>query len=296
MTTPLVSIIVPIYNVEKYLRRCLDSVSEQTYQNWECICVNDGSPDGSAAILEEYRRKDSRFKIVNRENGGLSMARNSGLDVMAGDYLIFIDSDDFIHPQLLEICVWQALRDNSDLVVFRFSHMYRNITKILHSLNLPEYRPCFRKYRKEKVETVTTDNIYDYVTENSHEKLPGVEDRFRVKHCQVWRHLYRAEAVKGLRFCPGIMFEDLPWWGEVLLHVKRATINNLPLYYYYPNKTSFLASNEHKMIKHLKLSIPAAESVYENAGTPEQKRIWQERFIKPFKYILAKKINKYGDA
>ncbi len=296
MTTPLVSIIVPIYNVEKYLRRCLDSVSDQTYQNWECICVNDGSPDGSAVILEEYRRKDSRFKIVNRENGGLSMARNSGLDVMAGDYLIFIDSDDFIHPQLLEICVWQALRDNSDLVVFRFSHMYRNITKILHSLNLPEYRPCFRKYRKEKVETVTTDNIYDYVTESTHEKLPGIDNRFRVKHCQVWRNLYRADAVKGIRFYPGIMFEDLPWWGEVLLHVKRATINNLPLYYYYPNKNSFLASNELKIIKNLKLSIPAAEKVYENAGTPDQKQIWRDRFIKPFKHLLSRKITKYGDA
>ncbi len=295
MTTPLVSIIVPVYNVEQYLRRCLDSVANQTYANWECICVNDGSPDGSASILEEYAARDGRFRIVNRENGGLSRARNSGLDVMKGDYFIFIDSDDFIHPQLMEICIWQALRDRSDLVVFRFSHMYRNLTKVLHALHLPEYRPCMKSYRKEEVATVTTDNIYAYVTENSHEKLPGVEDRFRVKHCQVWRNMYRTEAVKGLRFVPGIMFEDLPWWGEVLLHVKKATINNLPLYYYYPNRTSFLASNEHKMIANLRLSIPAAEKVYENAGTEEQKKIWNERFIEPFRYMMNKKIDKYGE-
>ncbi len=296
MDTPLVSIIVPVYNVEKYLRTCLDSIVNQTYRQWECICVNDGSPDNSAAILDEYALKDSRIRIVNRENGGLSRARNSGLDVMNGEYFIFVDSDDFIHPQLLEICIHQALRDGSDLVIFRFSHMYRNMTKVLHYLHLPEYRPCFRKYRTDRIRTVTTDNIYDHVTENSHEKLPGVDDGFRVKHCQVWRNFYRTDAVRSMRFYPGIMFEDLPWWGEVLLHIKRATINNLPLYYYYPNRTSFLASNEHKMIKHLKLAIPAAEKVYENAGTPEQKKIWKERFIEPFKYMLAKKINKYGDA
>ena len=81
---PAISVIIPIYNVEKYLRRCLDSVKNQTFPDWEAICVNDGSPDNSAEILEEYAKKDARFKIVNKENGGLSDARNAGMAVASG--------------------------------------------------------------------------------------------------------------------------------------------------------------------------------------------------------------------
>ena len=91
---PAISVIIPIYNVEKYLRRCLDSVLNQTFSDWEAICVNDGSPDGSAAILSEYAARDARFKIVNKPNGGLSDARNAGMAVATGDYILYLDSDD----------------------------------------------------------------------------------------------------------------------------------------------------------------------------------------------------------
>ncbi len=296
MREPLVSIIVPVYNVEQYLRRCLDSVLAQTYSNWECICVNDGSPDGSAAILAEYSSKDERFRILDRENGGLSAARNTALDAMAGEYMIFIDSDDFIHPQLLEITVYQALRDQSDLVVFRYDHFYRNFTKFTHFIGLPDIKPCFRRYVREQVPYLVTDNIYAYATDDSHKRHEGIDNRYRVKHCQVWRNLYRTSVVEGIRFYPGINYEDLPWWGSVLLRLKKVTINNLPLYYYYPNKSSFLlSSNDRKKIRHLKAAISVAEKVYENAGTEEQKRIWDERFITPFKRRLARKQRKYGD-
>ena len=94
---PLLSVVVPVYNVEKYLRECLDSVVNQHYQNWDIICVNDGSTDGSITILEEYQKKDNRIRIITQENAGLSAARNTGIDAALGDYIAFVDSDDFIY-------------------------------------------------------------------------------------------------------------------------------------------------------------------------------------------------------
>ena len=127
---PAISIIIPIYNVEKYLRRCLDSVLNQTFSNWEAICVNDGSPDESYKILDEYAARDSRFKIMNKENGGLSDARNAGMAVATGDYILYLDSDDFIHPQTMEIAYFLAKRDNSDIVSFTYDRIYRAAQKL----------------------------------------------------------------------------------------------------------------------------------------------------------------------
>jgi glycosyltransferase involved in cell wall biosynthesis len=93
---PKVSIVIPVYNVEKYLRQCLDSVVNQTLKDIEIICVNDGSTDNSLQILEEYANKDDRIKIINKDNGGLSSARNAGLEIATGVYIGFVDSDDYI--------------------------------------------------------------------------------------------------------------------------------------------------------------------------------------------------------
>ncbi len=290
MKEPLVSVIVPVYRTEQYLRRCLDSVLEQTYGNWECVCVNDGSPDGSLAVLEEYAAKDRRFRVFNQENRGISCTRNFALQQVEGEYLIFLDSDDSIHPQLLEICVYQALRDGSDLVVYGLSHSYRNLNKIFHLFGLPDYKPFTRKFVKEKVKSVFTDNIFAYATERSHEKLEGIDNRYRVKHCRVCLSMYRTSSIRNVKFCPGIRYEDFPWWGEALLHIGTATINNLPLYYYYPTRTSFIMSSGNKeKVEHLEKAIAVAEKVFEHAGTPYQKKVWEERFIAPFRSRLNKK-------
>lgn len=97
-----VSVIIPVYNVEKYLPKCLDSVIGQTYKNLEIICVNDGSPDNSAAILESYAEKDGRIRIINQENTGLSGARNTGIEAATGDYIVFLDSDDWMDTETIE--------------------------------------------------------------------------------------------------------------------------------------------------------------------------------------------------
>ena len=93
---PKVSIIVPVYNTEKYLRRCLDSIAAQTFTDWECICVDDGSPDAGGAMLDAYARRDARFRVIHQENGGVSRARNAGLDAARGEWIAFVDSDDWV--------------------------------------------------------------------------------------------------------------------------------------------------------------------------------------------------------
>lgn len=113
-----VSVIIPVYNVEKYLRKCLDSVVKQTYTNLEIICVNDGSPDNSAAILEEYAKSDSRIKIINQENKGLSGARNTGIDAATGAYIVFVDSDDWIDKKTVAAAVSKA--ENADTVMWGY--------------------------------------------------------------------------------------------------------------------------------------------------------------------------------
>ncbi len=110
------SVIIPVYNVEAYLRACLDSVLNQTFEDWEAICVNDGSTDNSASILEENGQKDGRFKIVNQPNGGLSAARNTGLKSATGEYVLFLDSDDWLESNALEK-VSESLADE-DMLCF----------------------------------------------------------------------------------------------------------------------------------------------------------------------------------
>lgn len=112
-----VSIIVPVYNVEKHLRKCLDSIVNQTYKNIEIICVDDGSQDNSIDILREYKAKDNRVKVIRQENKGVSVARNIGLENISGKYLMFVDSDDWIEPNTIEELYNLAEKENSDIII-----------------------------------------------------------------------------------------------------------------------------------------------------------------------------------
>ena len=121
MGNELISVIVPIYNVEKYLRQCLDSIQNQTYQNFECLLINDGSPDNSADICREYVEKDSRFKYFEKENGGLSDARNYGIRQSKGSYLTFVDSDDWLEHDALDRLYGALRKGNADISIGRFN-------------------------------------------------------------------------------------------------------------------------------------------------------------------------------
>ena len=113
--TPLVSIIMPVYNTEAYLDRCLESIVSQTYKNIEIICVNDGSTDDSGSILEKWKAKDSRIRVFHKENGGVSSARNKGLDECRGDYICFADPDDTIKPDMYEKLLSAIQREKSQI-------------------------------------------------------------------------------------------------------------------------------------------------------------------------------------
>lgn len=99
-----ISVIVPVYNVEKYLERCVESIFKQTYKNIEIILVDDGSTDNSGKICDKFLKKDERVKVIHKENGGLSDARNAGLEILSGKYIMFVDSDDWISPAMVEKC------------------------------------------------------------------------------------------------------------------------------------------------------------------------------------------------
>ena len=113
----LISVIVPIYNVEKYLAKCIDSIIEQSYDNLEIILVDDGSPDRCPQICDTYAKKDSRIRVVHRKNGGLSAARNNGIDIASGDYIMFVDSDDYINPLMVEILYNNLKEKNADMSI-----------------------------------------------------------------------------------------------------------------------------------------------------------------------------------
>lgn len=129
-----ISIIVPVYNSEKYLDRCIESLKAQTYSNFEVILVNDGSTDTSGIICDNYSKKDSRFKVIHKKNGGVSSARNTGLDIATGDFILFLDSDDTINKEMLETMI-NAYEDNAQVIV-GFKYYNKNVTFPNVSTNL----------------------------------------------------------------------------------------------------------------------------------------------------------------
>lgn len=121
---PIISIIIPVYKVEKYLRECLDSILNQTYTDWEALLIDDGSPDNSGAICDEYAAKDSRFRVFHKTNGGVSSARNMGIVKAQGDYITFVDSDDKLLPNTLDVCMGVIEKNDLDLLQFGFTRFY----------------------------------------------------------------------------------------------------------------------------------------------------------------------------
>ena len=147
-----ISIIVPIYNIEKKLNKCIYSILEQTYKNFELILVNDGSTDNSLKICNEYKRKDNRIKIINKENQGLVLARKSGLDEATGKYIIFIDGDDWVHKDLLNILYKEAEQESCDIVACNPYLVYGNglIKRIRKDFDVNKKAKEYDKRNKNK--------------------------------------------------------------------------------------------------------------------------------------------------
>lgn len=185
MNKPLVSVIVPIYKVEEYLADCVDSIINQTYSNLEIILVDDGSPDNCPKLCDEYALKDQRIKVLHKPNGGLSDARDAGLEFCTGEYVAFVDSDDFIDKEMYEHMVNASLKYNADIVRCDF-RMYGGSKYQNHSL-----------YLKNKEYTVLT----------GYEPLKALLTWGM--HCSAWDKLYRRDFLKDIRFIKGRLNEDI---------------------------------------------------------------------------------------
>ena len=279
---PYFTVIIPAFDTVRFLDRCLRSLQAQTFPDWEAVCADDGSTDGTGALMDRFAAEDGRFRVLHLTHAGVCIARNEAVKLAQGRYLVFLDSDDFLHPQMLEICHRLAERDDSDIIAFDYDHAYRNRLIIRQLFHLPEPKPRFRDI--QDFETVVTEDIFDWATEYSHPRR-----KLATRHCQSWRRVYRKEIVDGIPFPPGIMYGDFPWWSAVMLRVRKATLTALPLYFYYPNRRSyvFASANEYK-VESLRKAIREAEKTYENVDPGIRER-WEREFLQPFQAKLAKK-------
>ena len=210
----MISIIVPIYNVENYISDCLESIINQTYKDLEIICVNDCTLDNSMTIVKEFQEKDSRIKIINNEqNRGLGGARNAGIDAAKGDYILFVDSDDTIEPNMAERLLYEMQNTNSDMVFC--------------NINLIE--PNGQKVRKTVIQDKKRDNILkkEYI-------LPKDISDFVFLWPSTWNKLYKSEIIKknNIRFIENILYEDHTFYYEYLLNSKRVSYVQESLYNY----------------------------------------------------------------
>lgn len=218
-----ISIIVPVYNVQDYVERCMESLVNQTYKNIEIIVVNDGSTDTSGKICEELSKKDDRIKVYHKENGGLSDARNYGLRYATGDYIGFIDSDDYVKPEMFEVLYNNIIRESADVSEIDFA-----IT------NSKEY---LKKKRNSMYKVFSGEqSLIEFFKGNNIEN-------------SVWCKLYRKELIDGLHFEKGITSEDFPFNFQVLLRASKVVVDTRDFYcYYYMREDSIINKKESMVI------------------------------------------------
>lgn len=212
----LVSIIVPCYKVEQYLPNCIESILHQTYNNWELILVDDGSPDNCGQICDDYAKKNGRIKVVHKQNGGLSSARNAGMQVMTGDYVTFVDSDDFLHKDALHILVEYALKYEAQIVQCNFTRGYETA--------FPEWKG------QEKVSEYDNHTVFT---------------QFAAKII-VCGKLYKRELLEDITMPEGIINEDDWTTWKIYYKAKKIVVTNRPLYYYTVNPNSIMGKAKKK--------------------------------------------------
>lgn len=210
---PLISVIVPVYNVEKYICKCIDSLLAQTYPHIEVILVDDGSTDNSGKICDEYAAKDSRIKVVHQPNGGVSAARQTGIDTAIGEYTIHADPDDWVEADMLEKMMAVALRDNADMVICDFWEEKRGKTH--YCCQNPGENP-------------TADTV--------------LKDLFQQLHCSCWNKLVKRACYNGIGFYPATLryAEDLLFNTRVLLRGIKVSYLPQAFYHYCSRSTSIV--------------------------------------------------------
>ena len=214
---PQISVIVPVYKVEKYIHRCVDSVLGQTFKEFELILVDDGSPDNCGEICEEYAKSDSRIHVIHQKNGGLSAARNAGLDWMfansSSEWVSFIDSDDWVHPRYLELLYKLALEQNRDVILGDYAVTRGESPSISSDVSEDVF------------------NTEEYYINNI------------VNATVAWGKLYRRKCFNTLRYPVGKIHEDEYVTYKVLFQYEDICVLQQPLYAYYQNVNGIILSN-----------------------------------------------------
>ncbi len=232
MFRPTVSVIVPIYNTEKYLKMCIDSIIQQTYEKLEIILVNDGSTDKSAEICDRYRENDWRVKVIHKKNGGLVSARKTGISFATGDYVTYVDSDDWIDLDRIERMTTAAVEKNTDLVYGMFRLQYPDNKLWTKSIGVAEGYYEGRKYT-ELVEGIVDINNF-YIN-----RLP----------LSLWAFLFRTDVIKAVQMTipEGIRFnEDIACLFGVMLRSKSMEVLGDGGYYYYRKHQDSMCHNVRK--------------------------------------------------
>ena len=214
----LISIIIPVYNVEKYLRRCIDSVLGQTYDKLEIILVDDGSTDNSGRICDEYREKDQRIIVIHKENGGLSEARNFGIEKRSGEYISFVDSDDWIEGDYVELLYRSIIENNADMAIagnyIRFSHG-RTIT----------VSACGK-------DVLSGEQTLDALVWNKN----GID-------VAAWAKLYKKTLFNDVKYPVGELFEDTATTYKLIDRCERVAVCPTPVYNYVKREGSITKGN-----------------------------------------------------
>ncbi|MCI7791582.1 MAG: glycosyltransferase [Lachnospiraceae bacterium] len=204
----LISIIVPVYNMERYLERCMNSIWQQTYTNLEIILVDDGSTDQSPQMCDDYARKDNRIKVVHKQNGGLSDARNAGLAIASGAYIGYVDSDDWIEPDMYERMYQACVEHDAQVAVCRYAQVYKD--HVVQGGN-----GKVTAFEREELLRIYIGGDDDYVIYNS-----------------VWSKLFAREVVEGVQFPKGRNSEDIMYTTKAFCKADRGVYIDTCLYDY----------------------------------------------------------------
>lgn len=256
---PTVSVIVPVYKVERYIENCLNSLIAQTFQNWEAILVDDGSPDRSGAICEEYAARDCRFKVFHKKNGGQSSARNLAMNYVQGGYVFYLDSDDYLHPETLRLLVDLAIANDAGIVQCNF---IRGSETSFPSVEMSEVL-----------------NIYD-----NH----SVFTQFVAKIIPCGK-LYKRDVIGDIRFPEGIINEDDFTTWKYYYNAAKIVVSNLPFYYYTVNPNSTMANQQRKPNLNYFNAYRERISFFQKSGEKDLEAISRVQWMKSLVMLYSNK-------
>lgn len=232
-----ISVILPVYKVEKWLNRCLESIVNQTFKNLEIILVDDGSPDNSGKLCDEWATKDKRIKVIHKENGGVSSARNIGIDKATGDYITFVDPDDYIDLTMYEKLLKRDVNNEADIIMCGFSRSYEDGQII-----------CENELNLLKCEN---ESILPYFFYGGREVKNSQVYTSHIMGC-VWRSLFKKNIIGKTRFDNLSMCEDVLFCIKIYEKVPIVKVVNENLYYYFQSAEGVTRNVNGKMITNLK--------------------------------------------